>query len=245
MGDGRESVLRLRRHGRMHRAGHQAVALQAAQGQGEHPAADALDAALQFGEPDGAVRGGAEDLHAPLPATLSRTSRTGQARAFTAWAATPVFRWDIGPPPYAGPHGHSRWSPLQDVHQGEDEERGSHVGPGGRFAGSGGPGHAGGEAHRRSARPGRGADPGHRGRLPAGVPGGDGDRRGGAGAGGGGAAGRGAGEVAPPAPATVPSPQRAPKWLLLSSAHSRNDRAARPSTSGTSAVTVALCPSRT
>jgi len=32
-----------------------------------------------------------------FPETLSRTSRTGQACAFTTWAVTPVFLWDSEP----------------------------------------------------------------------------------------------------------------------------------------------------
>src|SRR2546429_5218970 len=61
-------VLDLRWDGRVHGTGDQAVALQIAQGKGEHPAADPLDGAFQLGEPYRPLGGRDDDADAPLPA---------------------------------------------------------------------------------------------------------------------------------------------------------------------------------
>ncbi len=65
-GNGGEAVFDLGRHGRVHGPDEQAVAFQLAQVEDEHPAADALDGALQLGEADGPGSGRDDDADAPL-----------------------------------------------------------------------------------------------------------------------------------------------------------------------------------
>src|ERR1700730_11196974 len=65
-GDGGETVFDLGRHGPVHGPDEQAVAFQLAQVEGEHPAADTLDGALQLSEADGPGSGSDNDADAPL-----------------------------------------------------------------------------------------------------------------------------------------------------------------------------------
>src|SRR4051812_28238381 len=68
LGHRRQAVFDLGRHRRVDGADQQAVALEVAQGQGQHPPADALHGPLELGEPDRTASGGDDDADAPLAA---------------------------------------------------------------------------------------------------------------------------------------------------------------------------------